>query len=63
MQDVGSGLRRIFLPRTRVNKGKRKGRGVVATPASVASGYSALSFYEPSLTSVISSAPRPVASM
>jgi hypothetical protein len=57
-------LRRIPIPRTPVNKGKkRKGRGVVATPASAASGYSALSFYEPSLTSVISSAPRPVASM
>jgi hypothetical protein len=30
MQDPANGLRRITLPRTSVNKDRKKGRGVVA---------------------------------
>jgi len=32
MRDAASELRRISLPRTPVNKGKRKGRGVELQP-------------------------------
>ena len=31
MQDLGYELPRIYIPRTRVNKGKNKGRGVAAS--------------------------------
>jgi hypothetical protein len=32
MRDAGYGLRRIILPRTSVNKGKKKGRNVITRP-------------------------------
>src|SRR5215208_7188928 len=62
MQDRANELPRIPLLSTWVNKGIEKaGAAITPRPWSIAV-YSALGLYEPSLTSVISSAPRPVAS-